>query len=69
MTEASAGLKTSKVLLDADGTHLPPMRLSLGLASQLEIPELIAGAARLAGVRPLRLPLRDVFKVRALIRR
>ncbi len=43
MTEASAGLKTSKVLPEAAGTHLPAMRLRFGLASQAATLELTAG--------------------------
>jgi hypothetical protein len=70
MTEASAGLKTSKVLLDVAGTHFPPIKFCLGFASQLVTRGLIASAGRLVGARPFPFPLmRDVFAVRALMRR
>jgi hypothetical protein len=52
MTEASAGLKTSNVLPDAAGTHLPPIKFNFGRFSQLATRELIPGVARLDGLWP-----------------
>src|ERR1051325_3698983 len=53
MTEPSAGLKTSKVLPDAAETHLPAIRLCLGLVSHAAMRELVAGPERLAVTWPL----------------
>jgi hypothetical protein len=52
MTEASAGLKTSNVLPDAAGTHLPPIKFNFGRFSQLATRELIPAVARLDGLWP-----------------
>jgi hypothetical protein len=68
MTVASAGLKTSKVLFDADEVHFPPIKFFLGLANQLATRELTASAGGLAGLRPFPSPLiRDVLSVRVLM--
>ena len=63
------GLNTSKVLPDAAGTHLPPIRLCLGLVSHLATAGLIAVADRLAGAWPFPAAMRDTLSVRALVRR
>src|SRR4029079_13829466 len=51
-TEASAALKTSNVLPDAAGTHLPPIKFNFGRFSQLATLELILGVACLADLWP-----------------
>src|ERR1039457_4627798 len=53
MTEASAGLNTSRVLPEAAGTHLPAIRLCLVLASHAATSERIAGPERLREGWPL----------------
>src|SRR5205814_2166107 len=57
MTDASAGLKTSKALPEAAGTHLPLMRLCFGFASQAATLEPMGGPECLAEVSPLPLGL------------
>src|SRR5262245_52263985 len=70
MTEASAGLKTSNVLPDAAGTHLPPIKFNFGRFSQLATRELIPGVARLDGLWPFPwLPLARLSSAGVLVRR
>jgi hypothetical protein len=70
MTEASAGLKTSNVLPDAAGTHLPPIKFNFGRFSQLATRELIPGVARLDGLWPFPwLPLARFLSAGVLMRR
>jgi hypothetical protein len=70
ITEASAGLKTSNVLPDAAGTHLPPIKFNFGRFSQLATRELIPGVARLDGLWPFHwLPLARLLSAGVLMRR
>jgi hypothetical protein len=70
MTEASAGSKTSNVLPDAAGIHLPPIKFDFGRFSQLATLELIPGVARLDDLWPFPwVPLVRLLSAELLMRR
>src|SRR5438067_341327 len=73
ITDASAGLKTSKVLPDAAETHFPAMRFCFGLASHAPTPELIAGLDDGEEAWPLPVGVRPAVRLllgrRTLVRR
>ena len=68
MTEPSAGLKTSKVLCEAAGTHFPAIRFCFGFVSHFETAELIAGPDSFLGAWPFPLTRREDLRARLLMR-